>query len=184
MKKTTGLVLTAVVTSVAIWALGAAQSGSKRRTPVLTTDDLGSAREVNAPAMTGTEVSPSLTRSPEVVRGSVAWHRDLRRAFDVARDEDKLVIADVYTDWCGWCKKMDKTIYSDPSIVALSGRQVFVKVDAEDGGEGQRFAQRMGIRGYPTTIILDGGGKVLKIARGYIDSPRRFELLVQEALNR
>jgi thioredoxin-related protein len=76
---------------------------------------------------------------------------------------------------------MDKTIYSHPSIIALSRRQVFVKVDAEDGGERQNFAQRMGVRGYPTTIVLDGRGKVLKISRGYIDSPDTFEQLVQEA---
>jgi thiol:disulfide interchange protein len=100
---------------------------------------------------------------------------------EVARTEDKLVVADVYTDWCGWCKKMDQTIYSDPAIVALSRHQVFVKVDAEDGGEGQRFAQQMRVKGYPTTIILDGQGNVLKVARGYIDSPRTFEQLVQDA---
>ena len=76
---------------------------------------------------------------------------------------------------------MDQTIYSDPAVVALSRQQVFVKVNAEDGGEGQRFAQEMGVRGYPTTIVLDGQGRVLNIANGYIASPRAFGKLVQEA---
>ena len=180
MKKTTVLVLATVVTSVAMCALGAGQSSPKRRTPVLTNDDLGPGREVVRPS-TGTDVQPSVSINPEVVLGAIAWQRDVRRAIEVARGEGKLVVVDVYTDWCGWCKKMDKTVYSDPAIVALSRQQVFVKVNAEDGGQGQNFAEQMRVKGYPTTIILDGNGRVLNIAEGYIASPGAFEQLVQKA---
>jgi len=180
MRKTSALILGTVIASIAICALAGAQSSPKRRTPVLTNDDLGSAREVVRPSAE-TEVQPSASRDPEVVRGTIAWHRDLRRAIEVARAEGKLIVADVYTDWCGWCKKMDKTIYSDPAIVALSRQQVFVKVNAEDGGQGQNFAEQMRVKGYPTTIILDGNGRVLNIAEGYIASPQALGELVQEA---
>ncbi len=180
MRKTSVFILGTVIASIAICALTSAQSSPKRRTPALTNDDLGSAREVVRPSAES-EVQPSASRDPEVVRGTIAWHRDLRRALEVARTEGKLIVADVYTDWCGWCKKMDQNIYSDPAIIALSRQQVFVKVNAEDGGQGQNFAEQMGVKGYPTTIILDGQGKVLNIARGYIASPRAFGELVQEA---
>jgi thioredoxin-related protein len=76
---------------------------------------------------------------------------------------------------------MDKTIYADPAIVALSRQQVFVKMNAEDGGQGQHFAEQTRVKGYPTTIVLDGQGKVLKVARGYIASPKAFGEPVQEA---
>ena len=76
---------------------------------------------------------------------------------------------------------MDTTIYSDPAIVALSRQHVFVKINAEDGGQGQNFAEQMRVQGYPTTIILDSQGRVLNIAQGYIASPRAFGELVQEA---
>ena len=180
MRKTSALILATTVASIAISTLASAQSSPRRRTPVLTTDDLGSAREVvRLPAES--EVETSASREPEVVRGAIAWHRDLRRAIEAARAEGKLIVADVYTDWCGWCKKMDKTIYSDPAIVALSRQQVFVKVNAEDRGQGQNFAEQMRVKGYPTTIILDGNGRVLNIAEGYIASPQAFGELVQEA---
>jgi thiol:disulfide interchange protein len=146
----------------------------------LTTDDLGSARDVVRPS-DETAGHDSASRDPEIVRGTIAWHRDLRRAIDVARAEGKLVVADVYTDWCGWCKKMDTTVYADPSVVALSRQQVFVKVNAEDRGQGQNFAEQMRVKGYPTTIILDGNGRVLNIAEGYIASPQAFGALLQEA---
>ena len=180
MGKTTALILGTVIISIALCALTGAQSSPKRRTPALTNDDLSSAREVvRMPA--DNEAQPSAGRDPELVRGEIAWHRDLRRAIEVARAEGKLIVADVYTDWCGWCKKMDKTVYSDPAIGALSRQQVFVKVNAEDRGEGQSFAREMGVKGYPTTIILDGNGRVLKIAQGYIASAEAFEELVREA---
>ena len=178
--KTPALILGTVIVSMALCALTGAQSSPKRRTPALTNDDLGSAREVVRMPAEG-ETRPLASRDPEVVRGAIAWHRDLRRAIEVARAEGKLIVADVYTDWCGWCKKMDKTVYSDPAIVALSRQQVFLKVNAEDRGEGQSFAREMGVKGYPTTIILDGNGRVLNIAQGYIASPQAFGALVQKA---
>jgi thiol:disulfide interchange protein len=178
MRKISALILGIVIASMAICGLTGAQSSPKRRTPALTNDDLGSApREV---ATAESEAQPP-SRVPEGVRGAIAWHRDLRRAIEVARAEGKLIVADVYTDWCGWCKKMDKTLYTDPGIVAMSRQQIFVKVNAEDGGQGQNFAEQMRVKGYPTTIILDGTGRVLNVAEGYIASPQAFGQLVQEA---
>jgi len=175
------LLLVTLIASIAICASANAQSSPKRRTPVLTNDDVGSApREViNAPAES--EVRPSNLAKPEASHGPIVWHRDLRRAFEAADSDGKLVIVDVYTDWCGWCKKMDQNIYSTPMIAGLSKQQVFVKVNAEDRGQGQKFAEQMRVKGFPTTIILDGKGRVLNVAEGYISSPQAFLALVQEA---
>jgi len=180
MKKIPALILIAAIVSIAVCALASPQGSAKRRTPALTNDDLDAA-SASAPLPSENEVRLSIKERATLPR-AIAWQRDLRRASEVARAEGKVIVADVYTDWCGWCHKMDETIYSDPMIVALSREQVFVKVNAEDGGEGQRFAQQMGVRGYPTTIILDGQGRVLNTARGYISSPRAFGKMVQEAL--
>ena len=99
----------------------------------------------------------------------------------IAGAEGKLIIADVYTDWCGWCKKMDQNIYSAPAVVGLSRKEVFLKVNAEDGGQGQRFAQQMGVRGYPTTIVLDANAQVLAVASGYVRSTGAFLDFVEQA---
>lgn len=181
MKKTTALMLGTMIALIAICVLVDAQSSPKRRTPVLTTDDLGSAAREVVGTPAETEVRPRSHTEPKAVRGPIEWQRDLRRAFEVAKVGGKLVIADVYTDWCGWCKKMDQTIYSDPAIAALSRQEVFVKVNAEDRGQGQYFAEQMRVNGYPTTIILDGQGRVLNVAEGYIASPQAFVEFVERA---
>lgn len=51
------------------------------------------------------------------------------------RDKDsikKKVFLDLYTDWCGWCKKMDASTFKDPSIVQyMNDKYYAVKFDAE-----------------------------------------------------
>ena len=180
MKRTSSLLLGTLIASIAICALTNAQSSPRRRTPVLTNDDVGSVpREVIVPAES--VVRPSNLAKPEASHGPIEWHRDLRRAFEAADSDGKLVIVDVYTDWCGWCKRMDQNIYSNAMIAGLSKQQIFVKVNAEDRGQGQKFAEQMRVKGYPTTIILDGKGRVLNVAEGYISSPQAFLALVEEA---
>ena len=178
-KAAAGLILKTCIALLFVCALAGAQSSPKRRTPVLTSDDLGSSREVVKQPVE-TDIQPSSSGDA----GTIEWYRDLRRAFEVARAEGKLLVVDVYTDWCGWCKKMDKTIYTDPAIVAFSRQQIFVKVNAEDGGQGQRFAQQMRVKGYPTTLVLDGQGKVLNIETGYIASSGAFGEFIQRARDR
>jgi thiol:disulfide interchange protein len=34
-----------------------------------------------------------------------------------ALKEGKIVLVDAYTDWCGWCKKMDRDTYTNPTII-------------------------------------------------------------------
>lgn len=44
----------------------------------------------------------------------------------------KKIFMDLYTGWCGWCKKMDASTFLDPSIVAYMNDNFYaVKFDAE-----------------------------------------------------
>ncbi len=110
---------------------------------------------------------------------SITWRRSLDRAIEEAGSDKKIIVVDVYTTWCGWCRKMDENIYSSPQVAALSRNVVFVKLDAEDGGEGEQFAHKAGVRGYPTTVILNGSGRVIDSRPGYIQSPSAFVSYVE-----
>ena len=157
--------------SIAAVVLAQLRNISGRRTPKLTTEDVSSNR--------GRETVRPKTVEP--VEGKIAWQKDIDRALDIAKSDGKVIVVDVYTDWCGWCKKMDQVIYSDPLVVGLSRQEVFLKLDAEDGGQGQQFARRMGVRGYPTTVVIDGNGRKLKEVAGFIKTPRQFVDFVESA---
>ena len=48
------------------------------------------------------------------------------------KSEPKKIIVDVYTQWCGWCKKMDKTTWEEPGISTYVNKNFYaVKFDAE-----------------------------------------------------
>ena len=162
-----------------------AQDERTRPTPRLTTDDVKS-RNTSSILAASNESDKSANNTlpatePRPASGSISWERSLSQALQTARAEDKLIVVDVYTDWCGWCKKMDANIYANPLIVGLSQQEVFLKLDAEDGDEGQEFARRMGVRGFPTTIVLNDKGHPIAAQRGYISSPRAFIDLVKRA---
>ncbi len=53
-------------------------------------------------------------------------------AVEKSKFEKRKLFIDIYTDWCGWCKVMDKNTFSDPSIAKLLNDKFYpVKFDAE-----------------------------------------------------
>lgn len=92
-----------------------------------------------------------------------------------ARDEKRLLLVDVYTDWCGWCKKLDREVFSDGRVGAAAKDLVAVKVNAEKGGE--EIARRYRVRGYPTILFLDGAGNVVERVDGYVDASEMVKIV-------
>ncbi len=63
--------------------------------------------------------------------GPVKW-MTFEEAVAKAKVEKRKLFIDVYTDWCGWCKVMDKNTFSDPIIAKLLNEKFYpVKLDAE-----------------------------------------------------
>ena len=48
------------------------------------------------------------------------------------KKKPKMIFIDVYTDWCGWCKKMDNETFTDPEVVKYINKNYYaVKLNAE-----------------------------------------------------
>ncbi len=95
----------------------------------------------------------------------IQWAPSYTAAVADARAHDKLIMADFYTDWCGWCKKLDEDTYTNAKVVQLSTQLVPVKVNAEK--EGVQLAKKYGVNGYPTILFLNAGGEVEAKIVGY-----------------
>ena len=88
----------------------------------------------------------------------------IEEAQELTQQEPRKIIMDIYTDWCGWCKKMDKTTFSDEKVVAYVNENFYaVKFNAEADKtfsfKGQEFTnpeftRALRVGGYPTTVFF------------------------------
>jgi thioredoxin-related protein len=102
--------------------------------------------------------------------GSIEW-MSVDAGLQKAKSARKYALADVYTDWCGWCKKLDSDTFSNASLENfLNEKFVCIKANAEDNGQGQRLASEYRVNGFPCALVFDQSGKFIGRISGYRDA--------------
>jgi len=95
-----------------------------------------------------------------------------------ARREGKHVLVNFTTAWCGYCKKMNRDVFSDKKVIAaIDAHFVAVKVDGDSKRgldiDGYKITEKdlarreFGVPGYPTYWFLESDGAKLGYLRGY-----------------
>jgi thioredoxin-related protein len=118
--------------------------------------------------------------SPGKTAAAPSW-RTWDAGLAEARKTGRPVLVDVYTDWCGWCKRMDRDVYARPEMIDYLARNwVVVRINAEastpahyQGHETTeaQIADEFGINSYPTTVMLKPSGDHLVNVPGYLSAP-------------
>ena len=94
-------------------------------------------------------------------------HGTLAEAFAKAKKENKLVFVDIYTSWCGPCKRLSKEVFPQKVVGDyFNPRFVNVKIDAEKG-EGVDFAKKYKVTNYPTLLFLSPDGEEMHRVLGF-----------------
>lgn len=98
-----------------------------------------------------------------------------------AKAAHKLIFVDVYTDWCGPCKRMDKEVFPLPEVAKVYNASfINVKLDAEKG-EGPAIAKRYAVRSYPTYLFINEEGILIYRSNGSME-PSAFIQVGKNAL--
>ncbi len=88
-------------------------------------------------------------------------HKSFDEVCEMAVEQNKLVFIDFYTQWCGPCLNMVKTVFILPEVGEFYNKNfVCLKVDAETK-EGRVLAQNYGVQSYPTYSFINPKNKKL-----------------------
>jgi uncharacterized protein YyaL (SSP411 family) len=128
-------------------------------------------------------VAPALLLSAQTE--TVKWY-SIEEAVSLAKSNPRPIFVDAYTDWCGWCKKLDKETFSHPVIADILNTKYYaVKFDAEgkepvtfqgrqfvnDGSLGKThqlaYALLQGKLGYPTVVFLTANSELITPVSGF-----------------
>ncbi len=109
-------------------------------------------------------------------KSPIVWN-DYDDGLKLAAKSKKPIMVDFYTDWCGWCKKLDKTTYADSTVAKyVSDHFIAVKINAESKealdlptgtSNGAGVARDFGVRGYPSIWFLDSNAGKITNLPGY-----------------
>ncbi|MCX6257498.1 MAG: DUF255 domain-containing protein [Bacteroidia bacterium] len=126
----------------------------------------------------------------------IKWY-SLQEAEKLQQSTPKTIMIDMYTDWCGWCKKMDKDCWQNPFIASYINANFYpVKFNAEtrdtviyrgkkywNTGEGNRPPHQLAIEmlqgkmSYPTIVYIDENFTANPVP-GYMSSDKIQSLLI------
>lgn len=127
------------------------------------------------------------------LQAQVNWV-ELDDAVKMAQTQHKKILVKVYTNWCGWCKEMDKNTFSNEYVSKyLNEHYICVRFNAEQKnditfqgkvyrlvrttrGSYHEFAAKLlnGNMSYPSTVFLDETGNFIQAIAGYL-RPQQLE---------
>lgn len=137
----------------------------------------------------------SVDRPLQKAEGVVHW-LTFEEALKKSKAEKRPIFIDVYTDWCGYCKKMDKNTFSEPKVAKLLNDKFYaVKFDAEQKADvifnGHTFkyiesgknryhqlaaALLNNQLGYPTVVFLNENFEIIRPLAGYREAPEIHQI--------
>lgn len=95
--------------------------------------------------------SSASAQYPKWLHGATGY----ARAVEVQRELNISMVVYFYTDWCPYCRTLDEQYLKDPSVHRALQRTVAVRINPEYGVEERRIADRFGVDGYPSFLIMD-----------------------------
>ena len=118
-------------------------------------------------------------------------------AIEKNKENPKPILVDLYTDWCGWCKKMDKTTYKNEVIVKFINDNYYaVKMDGEGKddisykGKTYKYVKQgrskyhelaaailKGKMSYPSTAFFNTEEQLIQTVPGYLEE-KKFEKIL------
>ena len=121
-------------------------------------------------------------------KASIHWY-SIEEALALNAKEPRKIFVDIYTTWCGWCKRMDATTFNEAEAIAYMNKHYYaVKLNAETNKEitlgnqkyvnpnpeGKRSSHQLAVAlldgkmSYPSYVFLNEKNEKLTVVKGYL----------------
>ena len=117
---------------------------------------------------------------------TLTWYK-YDKGLAKAKKEKKHILVHFYTNWCGWCKRMDKYTFGNEDVKkVLNESYVAVRVNGQSGEQvkfdGKQISERQltgrySVHAYPVTWFLKPSGERIAPRLGYADADEFLYIL-------
>ena len=105
---------------------------------------------------------------------AIKWEKKFDDALREAKRTGRPIVVDFWAEWCGWCHRLERTTYADPSVVQRAQGFVAVRVNTEGSRRELEVCAKYGVgERLPVILFLSPQGRQLFRVEGY-QGPGQF----------
>ncbi|GMW01843.1 MAG: hypothetical protein AMXMBFR84_29800 [Candidatus Hydrogenedentota bacterium] len=108
----------------------------------------------------------------------IRWTSDYQAGLDQAVKENKGVLLDFTAEWCGWCEKMDKEVFSASNVTGMLRDYVCIKVDIDKNPD---IAGAYQVQSIPRTVFLNVNQEIIGDRMGFVPESQFIGYLQAQA---
>ncbi len=120
----------------------------------------------------------ALLASTSFAKADSGWLTNYKESLEAAAKDNRPILVDFTgSDWCSWCVKLDKDIFSKDEFQSFAKENlVLLELDfpnskpqsADIKAQNAELQKKFGVNGFPTLVLLDSKGKEIARNEGYL----------------
>ena len=105
----------------------------------------------------------------------INWRSSPSEVLESAKASGKPILVFIGTDWCHYCKQMERETWSDPNVSTAVSQQFETLM--LDGDRDKQIVERLGLQGYPATLLYTHEGQYATERGGFMPASQTIQWL-------